>query len=68
MSAVLITLQRRVGIKNGLSCAVSTGFQLLLYQIKSGKAAGVPFPGDIPSLLFMLHGCQWRFRIARAET
>jgi hypothetical protein len=54
MSSVLITFQRRVGIKNGLSCAVSTGFQLSLYQIRLGRAARVLFLGIYPSLLFML--------------
>ncbi len=58
MSAVLITLQRKVGIKNGLSCAVGTGFQLLLYQIKLGKPPEFLFLEIFPSLLFMRHGCK----------
>ena len=38
MSSVLITFQGKVGIKDGLSCSVSTGFQLLLYRIKNGSS------------------------------
>ena len=37
MSSVLFTFQGKFGIKTGLSCAVSTDFQLLLYQIETGN-------------------------------
>jgi len=68
MSSVLITFQGKVGIKNGLSCPVSTNFQLLLYRINMGAACPVPRVLKILPTFVHAARAQVGLRIALAET
>jgi len=68
MSSVLITFQSNVGIEDGLSCSVSTGFKLLLYRIKMEHLVPEGFVSwRYCTLLSTLHGRKWS-RVALAET